>query len=59
MASTPLSKMAFKNLSKKNPQNFVHIGQYDLVQISPACGTSTYQIMYGDTLDFQCQHLQR
>ena len=30
-------------------------GPSDLVQISPACGSDTYQIMYGETLDFQCQ----
>ena len=24
----------------------------------PACGRNTYQIMYGETLDFQCQHQQ-
>ena len=30
-------------------ENFVHIGEYDLVQISPACCSSTYQIMYGET----------
>ena len=39
-------------------QNFVYFGPYDFVQISPACGPNTYQIMYGDTLDFQCQHQQ-
>ena len=27
----------------------------DIVQISSACGPNTYQIMYGETLDFQCQ----
>ena len=27
----------------------------DFHQISPACGSKTYQ-MYGETLDFQCQH---
>ena len=39
---------------------FLHFGRY-LFQISPACGPCTYQIqiMYGETLDFQCQHLQR
>ena len=39
-------------------QNFVLFGPYDLVQISPACGLNTYQLMYGETLDFQCQHQQ-
>ena len=60
IASTPLSKMVLKNsIFCQKAQNFIHFGRYDLVQISPACGPSTYQIMYGDTLDFQCQHLQR
>ena len=37
-------------------QNFVYSGQYDFVQISPACCTyQTYQIMYEEILDFQCQ----
>ena len=36
----------------------VWFGPYDFVQISPACGPNTYQIMYGETLDFQCQHQQ-
>ena len=42
----------------QNGQNFVYFGPYDFVQISPACGPNTYQIMYGETLDFQCQHQQ-
>ena len=37
-------------------QNFVLFGSYNFVQISPACGPNTYQIMYGETLNFQCQH---
>ena len=36
-------------------QNFEYFVPYDLVQILPACGPNTYQIMYGETLDFQCQ----
>ena len=40
-------------------QNFVYFGSYDFVQISPACGPNTYQTMYGETVDFQCQHQQR
>ena len=39
-------------------QNFVWFGPYDFVKIKPACGPNTYQIMYGETLDFQCQHQQ-
>ena len=40
------AKIVTQFLSKK-PQNFVWFG--------PACGPNTYQIMYGETLDFQCQ----
>ena len=39
-------------------QNFVHFSQDDLVQILSACGPNTYQIMYEETLDFQCQNFQ-
>ena len=48
-----LSKMVFKKFvffffGHKN--NFVlHFGPYDLVQISPACGPNTYQMIYGET----------
>ena len=50
----------FKNsIFRQKAQNFVHFGQYSLVQISLACGPGTYQTMYGETSDFQCQHLQR
>ena len=60
MASTILSKMVFKNLTFcQKAQNYEHFGQYGLVQISPAFDPGTYQIMYGETLGFQCQHLQR
>ena len=45
-----LSKMPFKNLffffSKTS--HFEHVEPYNLVQISPAYGPITYQIMYGD-----------
>ena len=27
-----------------------------IIQISPACGKDTFEGMYGETLDFQCQH---
>ena len=40
-------------------QNFAQFGPYDLLQISPAYGPIMYQIMYGETLDFKCQYLQR
>ena len=39
-------------------QNFAQFGPYDFVQILPACGPNIYQIMYGETLDFRCQHQQ-
>ena len=39
-------------------QNFVWLGPYDFVQFSPACGPNIYQVMYRETLDFQCQHQQ-
>ena len=38
--------------------NFVYYGPSDFVQVSQPCGANTYQIMYGETLDFQCQHQQ-
>ena len=36
-------------------ENFVYSVSYDFVKISPACGPNTYQIMYEEILDFQCQ----
>ena len=39
--------------------NFVHFGPYDLVQTSVGCCPNTYQIMYGETYESPCQHLQR
>ena len=35
-------------------EKFVYFGRFDFVQISPACSPNTYQVMYGETLDFQC-----
>ena len=37
-------------------QKFVYFGPYDFVQISLVCGTNSFKGMYGETLDFQCQH---
>ena len=34
-------------------RNFEYFVPYDFVQISPARGPDTFQIMYGETLDFQ------
>ena len=56
MASTLCQKL-FTIFGQKT-QNFVWFRPYDLVQISPARSSNTYQIMYGETLDFQCQHQQ-
>ena len=59
MAST-LRQKCFSKLSFcHKAQNFAHFGPYDLVQILSVCGPNTYQIIYGETLDFQCQNLQR
>ena len=56
MASTLCPK--WLTIFCQKAQNFVQFGPYNFVQISPACGPNTYQIMYGDTLDFQSQHQQ-
>ena len=53
MAST-LSQIWLMFFCQK-AQNFVHFLPYDFVQISPACGPNTYQIMYGEIVDFRCQ----
>ena len=42
----------------QNALNFAHFGPLDLVQISPVYGSNTYQIMYVETLNLQCQHIQ-
>ena len=54
MASTLYQK--WLTIFCQRAQNLVLLGAYDFVQISPACGPNTHQIMYGETLDFQCQH---
>ena len=56
MASTLCQKMLIIFCQKA--QKFKWFGPYDFVQILPACSSNTYQIMYGETLDFQCQHQQ-
>ena len=41
-----LSKMVLKKLGFcPKPENFVHFGQYDLVQLMSVCFPNTYQIM--------------
>ena len=37
-------------------QSFVYFLPNDFVQISAACGQNTYQILYGETLDFRFKH---
>ena len=55
-----LSKIGLKNLGFcQKPQNCVHFEPHDLFQISPIFGPNTYQIIYRETLEFRCQHLQR
>ena len=56
-SSKMVSKLSQKWLTIFCPkaQNFVHFVPCDFVQILPACGPNIYQIMYGGTLDFQCQ----
>ena len=39
----------------RKAQNFECFVPYDFVQILQACVPNTYQIMYGMTLDFECQ----
>ena len=56
MASTLCQKLLI--IFDQKVQNFVWFGPYDFVQIPPARDPNTYQIMYGETLDFQCQHQQ-
>ena len=48
-----LSKIVAHFLGGQKPQNFVWFGPYNFVQISPACVQNTYQIMLGETFDFQ------
>ena len=63
------SEMSFKKwrqtlvkMLKKNrfffqkAQDFVYFGPYIFFQNLPACGSNTYQKMYGETSDFQCQN---
>ena len=51
MAST-LSRKWLKMFCQK-AQNFKYFPPYNFVKILPACGPNTYQIMYGESLDFQ------
>ena len=56
MASTlcKISGLRNSGFFCQKAQNFAHFGPYDLpvVQILQACDPNTYQIMYGETLDF-------
>ena len=51
----PFSKMVDPDFFAKKAQNYVYFLRYDFVRISPACDPNAYQIIYGETLDFQCQ----
>ena len=53
MASTLCQKLL--TIFCQKAQNFIWFGPYDFVQISSARGPNT---MYGETLDFHCQHQQ-
>ena len=41
----------------QNKEKFKIYIPYDFVHISRACGPNTFQIMYGQTLDFQCHKM--
>ena len=58
MASILCQKLLTIFFFGQKAPNFVWFEPYDFFQISSACGPNTYQIMYGETLDFQCQHQQ-
>ena len=47
------SKMVKHFLAKRSAFGIFRTLRF--VQISPACGPNTYQMMYGQTLNFQCQ----
>ena len=47
MASTVCQKLL--TIFSQKAQNFVWFGPYDFVQISPAYGPNTYQIMNAET----------
>ena len=49
-SSKIFSKMVNHFLQKSSNFVPVYFVPYDFVQISPACGPNTYQIMYGETL---------
>ena len=50
------SKMVSPFLSKSSQSCIVRAIQF--CSNSPACGPNTYQVMYGKTLDSQCQFQQ-
>ena len=52
MASTLCQKWFKKTCFLSKSSNFVQFGPQDLVKISPSCSPNTYQIMYGEPLDF-------
>ena len=48
-----------RSLKLPKSSNFVYFVPYDFIQILPARGPNTYEIMYGEILFFQCQSQQR
>ena len=54
MAST-LSQKCLTIFCQKD-QNFVYFKSYNFDQISQACGPNTYQIMFGEILDFNIRN---
>ena len=46
-------------MSRQKAQNFVHFGHTIWFKFYQHVVQNTYQIICGDTLDFQCQHWQR
>ena len=51
MASNLCPKWCIKTRVFVKKLKILYIGPYDLVQISPARGSYTYQIMYGETFN--------
>ena len=53
MASTLYQK--WLTIFFQKAQHFVYFVPWDFVRISPARGSNTYQIMYGEISDYRCQ----
>ena len=55
MVSALSQKQTKQNIFCQKAQNFVYFKPYNFVQISAVWGPNTSQIMYGKTLEVQCQ----